>query len=137
MSKTRTFRVDNGRTLFKCHKCQGKRMIAVGPGVRSRSIRCAKCGESTRCVFNRRMTPREQQSGSVLMITSDGREFTVDLYDISPSGVGLDISVRDANKVAVGKDVNFKCNWNPQLLSQGVYVVRSVKGQRVGVEKRK
>lgn len=135
MGKTKSFRVENGRMLFKCHACQGKRMIAVGPGVRMRSIRCSKCGESTRCLFNRRLAQRESQSGTVLLLTSDGRELTVDLFDISLHGVGFDLSIRDTNKIAVGRHVQFKCSWNPQLLSKDRYVVRSVKGQRVGVER--
>lgn len=137
MARSKTLRVENGRTLFTCHACQSKRMISVGPGVRMRSLRCSKCGETTRCMFNRRITPRDQQSGSVLVQTSDGRELVVELFDISPHGVGFDLSVRDTNKLTVGRDIQFKCKWNPQLLSQGVYTVRSVKDQRVGVEKRK
>ncbi|MDK9708517.1 MAG: hypothetical protein OEL83_15855 [Desulforhopalus sp.] len=137
MARTKTLRVENGRALFTCHACQAKRMIAVGPGVRMRSMRCSKCGETTRCMFNRRITPREQQSGTVLVQTADGRELVVELFDISPHGVGFDLSVRDANKLTIGRDIQFKCKWNPQLLSQGVYIIRSVKDQRVGVEKRK
>ncbi len=134
MGKTKTFRVENGRMLFKCHLCQGKRMFAVAPGVRMRSLRCSKCGESTRCIFNRRQEQRELQSGTVLLQTSDGRELMVDLFDISLKGVGFDLSIRDLNKVAIGRDVQFKCSWNPQLFSQGRYVVRSITGQRVGVQ---
>jgi hypothetical protein len=134
MGKTKSFRVENGRMLFKCHLCQSKRMIAVAPGVRTRSLRCSKCGESTRCIFNRRQTQREQQSGTVLAQTSDGRELLVDLFDISMRGVGFDLSIRDINKIAIGRNVEFKCTWNPQLFNQGRYVVRSITGQRVGVE---
>ncbi|MBU1567277.1 MAG: hypothetical protein KJ630_16845 [Proteobacteria bacterium] len=136
MGKTKTFRVENGRMFFKCDLCQNKRMVAVGPGVRTRVLRCIKCGESTRCVFNRRMTQRESQTGSVFLQTSDGSELTVDLYDISLKGVGFDLSSRDTNKITVGRDVQFKCTWNPRLLGSGRYIVRSVKDQRVGVERR-
>ena len=136
MAKTKTFRVENGRLLFKCDMCQNKRTMSVAPGVRTRSVRCTKCGESTRCIFNRRLMPRESQSGTVFVETSDGRELTVDLNDISLRGVGFEISVRDTTKLSVGRDVQFKCTWNPGLFSQGRYTVRSIKGQRVGVEKR-
>ena len=136
MGKTKTFRVENGRLLFKCHFCESKRMVAVAPGVRMRSLRCSKCGESTRCIFNRRLAQREIQSGTVLVETSDGRELTVDLFDLSLNGVGFAISMRDTTKIAVGRDVQFKCKWNPQLFSSGRYIVRSVNGQRVGVERR-
>ena len=134
MGKTKSFRVENGRTLFKCHLCQSKRMVAVAPDVRTRSLRCSKCGESTRCIFNRRQEQREQQSGTVLLQTSDGRELMVDLFDISSKGVGFDLSSSDLNKITVGRDVQFKCTWNPQLFNQGRYVVRSITGQRVGVQ---
>jgi len=134
MGKTKSFRVENGRMLFKCHLCQSKRMVAVAPGVRTRSLRCSKCGESTRCIFNRRQAQREQQSGTVLAQTSDGRELMVDLFDISLKGVGFELSIRDINKIAIGRDVQFKCTWNPRLFSQGRYVVRSITGQRIGVE---
>ncbi len=136
MAKTKTYRVDNGRMLFRCPECQGKRMLSIGPGIRMRSIRCAKCGQSTRCIFNRRLTPREQQSGTVFLFTTDGRELLVDLFDLSQNGVGFDLSTRDMNKIIIGRDVQFKCTWNPHLLNHGRYVVRSVKGQRVGVERR-
>jgi hypothetical protein len=135
MGKTKIFRVENGRMLFKCPVCQGKRMLAVAPGVRMRSRRCSKCGESTRCIFNRRLAQREQQTGTVLVQTSDGGELKVHLFDISLNGVGFDLAARDMNKIAVGRDVQFKCAWNPRLFSQGRYVVRSVNGQRVGVER--
>jgi PilZ domain len=135
MSRTKTFRVENNRTFFKCPLCQGKRMFSVPSGVRTRSLRCSKCGESTRCKFNRRLIPRDQQHGAVLLQTGDGWEFTADLADISPRGVGFDLGFRDANKVNVGRDISLKCSWNPGLFINSRYVVRSVKGQRVGVEK--
>jgi hypothetical protein len=137
MARTKTFRVENGRMLFKCHACQGTRLFAVAPGVRMRSVRCAKCGETTRCIFNRRHAPRELQSGKILARTADGKELAVDLSDISPDGIGFEIAFRDAVKIAVGRDLQLKCTWNPHLLGQERYVVRSVIGQRVGVERRK
>ena len=136
MSKTKTFRVDNGRLLFKCQKCQSKRMITVPSGIRLKTLRCSKCGESIRCTFNRRQMAREQQCGSAWLLTGDGREFLVDLYDVSENGVGFDLSTRDINKLTVGRDVQFKCTWNPGLFSNARYVVRTVHGQRVGVERR-
>ncbi|MFH0781640.1 MAG: hypothetical protein V2B20_06750 [Pseudomonadota bacterium] len=134
MSKTRIFRVENGRMLFKCYQCDYKRMLTVGGGIRTKSIRCGRCGESTRCVLNRRLAERESQSGKVVLLTNDGREIPVDLFDISLRGVGFEVSIRDMNRIAVGRDVQLKCPWNAQLFSQGRYIVRSVKGQRVGVE---
>ena len=112
-------------------------MIAVGPGVRTRSMRCTKCGEITRSMLNRRVVERESQSGKVLVYVSDGRQIEADLFDISRDGVGFDVSIRDIMKITIGRDLTFKCPWNPQLLSQGRYVVKSIKGQRVGAERQK
>ncbi|TKB28276.1 hypothetical protein FCL47_01915 [Desulfopila sp. IMCC35006] len=135
MSKTQTFRVVGGRIHFKCHACQAKRMVTIPPGVRQRSIRCHKCGESTRASFNRRLVLREQQRGKVLVSTTDCSNIEVDLYDISLNGIGFDVSPRDIRKMTIGAQVQFRCTWNPRLLSQGRYIIRSIKGRRIGVER--
>lgn len=111
-------------------------MITVPSGIRSKTLRCGKCGESIRGTFNRRQLAREQQSGSVWLLIGDGREFKVDLYDVSQNGVGFDLSTRDMNKLTIGRDVQFKCTWNPKLFSNTRYVVRTIQGQRVGAERR-
>lgn len=135
MAKTQTFRVVGGRIHFKCHSCQGKRMVAIPPQVRRRSIRCHKCGEITHANFNRRLLQREQQKGKVLMFSGDGEYVEVDLYDLSPQGVGFDISIRDVRKISVGKEIQFRCTWNSKLFNQGRYVIRSIKGRRVGAQR--
>lgn len=134
MAKTVVFRVENGRMRFKCFACEKKRMVAVPPNVRQRSIRCHNCKEITRCSFNRRLDLREQQLGKVLLTTREGREIAVDLLDISPKGVGFDVAARDIKKIAVGREVKFRCNWNPRLFTRGRYVVKSIKGRRVGAQ---
>ena len=134
MAKTRTFRVVGGRIHFKCHACQSKRMVAIPPGVRKRSVRCNKCGEITRCDLNRRQIPREHQTGKVLMSAGDNSYIEVDLYDISLGGVGFDVSPRDIRKMSVGKEIQFKCTWNSRLFQQGRYIVRSIKGRRIGAQ---
>ncbi|MFW2366338.1 MAG: hypothetical protein ACN4GW_07965 [Desulforhopalus sp.] len=90
----------------------------------------------TRCVLNRRLDQREQQLGKVLVTTHDGFEFEGDLADISLYGVGFDVPIRGIKKISVGKELKFRCPWNPRLLSQGRYVVTSIKGQRVGAKMR-
>lgn len=135
MAKTRTFRVVDGRIHFKCHACQGKRMVAIAYEVRRRSLRCHKCGEITHANFNRRLIQREQQQGKVLMSTGDGTYVEVDLFDISQNGIGFDVTVRDIRKISVGKEVQFRCTWNSKLFSQGRYVVRSIKGRRIGAQR--
>jgi len=130
-----SFQVTNGRIHFKCSNCQAKRMISVPTGVRQRSLRCHRCGEITRCSFNRRYTGRERQSGKVLLYTGDGSQFEIDLYDISQRGVGFELHAKDIRRVAVGREVSFRCPWNPLLLSQGRYRIKSISGRRVGAEK--
>ena len=136
MSKTQIFRVVSGRIHFKCHACQAKRMVTIPPEVRQRSIRCQKCGELTRASFNRRVALREQQRGKVLVSTGNSSNLEVDLYDISLYGIGFDVAPRDIRKMAVGAEVQFRCTWNPRLLSQGRYIVRSIKGRRIGAQRR-
>lgn len=109
-------------------------MVTVPPGVRQRSVRCHKCTEVTRCNLNRRVIQREQQRGKVSAFLGDGRQLDVDLFDISLKGVGFDISHRDIGKVRTGKTVQFQCSWNPMLLSKGRFIIRSIKGQRIGAE---
>ena len=137
MAKTKTFRVVDGRIHFKCYSCGGKRMVAVPQHVRNRSFRCQKCGELTRCILNRRLDQREQQLGKVLVTTPDDTELEADLADISLYGVGFDIPLRVAKKISVGKEVKFRCPWNPRLLSRGQYIVTSIKGRRVGAKIRR
>ncbi len=135
MAKTQIFRVVGGRIHFKCHACQGKRMVSIPAQVRRRSIRCHKCGEITHANFNRRLVQREQQRGKVLMTPGDGVSIEVDLYDLSHQGVGFDIAFKDIRKISVGKEIQFRCTWNSRLFSQGRYVIRSIKGRRVGAQR--
>lgn len=135
MSKIRTFRVINGRTLFKCPACKANRMYTIPPAVRARTLRCFKCGETTRCIFNRRVVEREQQSGRVLLFCDDSKEIEVDLFDISRDGVGFEVSTRDIMRIVVGRQVYLKCPWNPSLFGNARYIIRSIKGQRVGAER--
>ncbi len=134
MIKTKSFKVVNGRFHFKCGECQTKRMMSIGPAIRKRSIRCHKCKELTRCVFNRRIESREQQCGKVLLTITDGRELDVSIYNISPHGVGFDMSIRDVKKISVGLAINLRCPWNLNLLGYGRYIVTSIRGNRIGAK---
>jgi hypothetical protein len=71
------------------------------------------------------------------MVTQDGQEHDIILYDISDKGVGFDIPVgiARAHLVSVGDMVKFRCDWNSQILGCSHYEVRSVRGQRVGALK--
>ena len=67
------------------------------------------------------------------MVFNDGREMNIDLTDISPSGVGFTIS-SGSKGVSLGQEVRLKCTWTSRLLDQGRYVVRNIKGRRIGAE---
>ena len=99
-----------------------------------RSIRCHKCKKLTRCVLNRRLESREQQLGKVLLTITSGRELDASLYDISPHGVGFNMSIRDVKKISVGMAINLRCPWNQNLLGYGHYIVTSIRGHRIGAK---
>ena len=67
------------------------------------------------------------------MVSSDGREVNINLNDISPGGAGFEIPSGNRG-VSLGQEVRLKCTWNSRLLDQGRYVVRNIKGRRIGVE---
>jgi hypothetical protein len=133
MAKRNTFRVINNHLLFKCTSCQTRRTLVLPKDIHRKSIRCHKCGEISHCIFNRRVTPRESQTGKAVMVFNDGREMTIDLTDISPNGVGFNIS-SGSRGVSLGLEVRLKCTWPSRLIDQGRYVVRNIKGRRIGAE---
>ena len=137
MAGTTTFQVINNRFLFRCTNCGAKRRLSAPPHLRRKNIRCFKCGELNKCGFNRRTTPRQQQSGKALLITKDGRELDITLTDISSRGIGLELSIKAmrSRAIKVGDPVQLICNWNPRLFSGCRFVVRNIKEQRVGVKK--
>jgi len=135
MAKTRTFRVIQGRMHFKCHNCQARRLYSVPPAVRQRTIQCHKCKERTRCSFNRRLSRREQQMGRVEVRLNDGVQIEVSLADISFNGVGFDVMYRDTRRMREGREIQFRCSWNPKLFGSDRYVIRSIKGQRIGAQR--
>jgi hypothetical protein len=71
------------------------------------------------------------------MTTNEGQDMVVHLHDISTSGVGLDIPIgaARARKLTPGHQVQFKCSWNPRLFNTGRFVVKNIKGQRIGVKR--
>jgi hypothetical protein len=89
----------------------------------------------TGCNLNRRNIKRDQQSGKVMMYNSQGRGIEVELNDISAVGVGFEIPYREMHRLAVGSEISFRCPWNPKILGQGRYYIRSINGRRVGAQK--
>jgi len=135
MGKMRTFKVINNRIQFICPACKAKKFAAVPRNLRRRTIRCTKCAEITCCILDRRVKPREQQSGKILMVTGE-RKLEVFLHDISMNGIGIDLPVKAlrSGKLTTGRQVSFKCSWNPRL-ANGNFIVNNIDGQRLGVEK--
>lgn len=138
MGRMIVFRVINNRMQFKCSSCAAKRNFPVQSSIRSKNMRCHKCDAITRCVLNRRITPRELHSGKAVMITGEGKEIAVNVHDIAMNGgIGLDIPIRAARArtVKIGQEVRFNCKWNPRLLGSGRFKVINCNGQRVGIKK--
>jgi len=135
MGKTRTFKVVSNRIKFICPTCKARKIAPVPRSLRRKNIKCYKCAEVTGCLLDRRLKPREIQNGKILMVTG-GRELEVFLHDISIDGIGVDMPVKTlrSGKLTEGRQVRFKCSWNPRLIN-GNFVVNNVKGQRIGVEK--
>jgi len=131
MARSRTFQVLSNRIKHVCLGCENKRVFSVPPQVRTRSIKCHKCGTRERVNLNRRTQPREAQAGRVTLKTSAGKEILTDLSDISSKGVGVILAMSSARALRVKEVVHFSCSWNPRLLS-GKYEIRSIRGNRVG-----
>lgn len=134
MAKSRIFQVRSNRIRFKCAECQTVRSLPVPPNVRRRSARCHKCGVITQCQLNRRLQPRESQSGKVTMVTRDGSEIDILLHDISPNGVGIKVPPGTARKLSLKQEVQFRCSWNSRLLAGKRYVVKNIKENYIGVQ---
>ena len=137
MGKTRNFDVVNNRIRFKCPSCGARRNSALPSNLRRKNIRCHKCGEIIRCMFNRRSRPRHTHLGKVEMITKDNKNLDVNLRDISAEGIGIEMPLGSlrSRKIAIGHQVRFKCRWNSQLLDAGYFTVTTIKDQRVGLKK--
>ena len=136
-NRTQNFKVVRNRMLFRCPICKAKRSVSVPQGVRKKNLRCHKCGEMVKCQLNRREFPREHLSGKMTMITHEGKEVDVFLSDKSAGGAGFDMSISAIrkNRIAVGQQVSFRCNWSPAIIGAGSFVIMNVNGQRIGVKK--
>lgn len=130
-----TFQVVHHKIRFKCHACNIKKYMAIPSEVRRRSIRCPNCGAITKGLMNRRKRPRDQQYGKCLLTTIGGKEIEIDLHDISQSGIGFDLPFKSARTLSLRQQFFLKCQWNPNLFGNNKYVIKSIKGRRVGAEK--
>lgn len=131
--KTKEYRIQDNRLLFKCPHC-GKRRTYTILDKRRKTIRCWECKGMTRCLFNRRPEQRESQSGMLTLKTLDGKEIRVMMRDISSRGVGFEVlKGKDMRALKKGKDVSLACNWSPAMIPQKRFRVQNINGFRVGV----
>lgn len=137
MGKTKIFKVTNNKIQFRCTECTAKRNLTIPQNIRRKNIKCHGCGELVKCVFNRRHTIRESLSGKIIATTHSGNDLDVDLYDLSQNGIGIDMPVKTArlNRLAIGNTIRFRCAWNPKMLPACNYIVKNIKGQRIGAQK--
>ncbi|MCG6929654.1 MAG: hypothetical protein LJE64_03790 [Desulfofustis sp.] len=130
--KTKEFRVQDNRLLFKC-PCCGKRRNYTLLNVRRKNIKCSECGEITKCVFNRRPELRERQSGLLTLTTREGKEIEVMLRDISSKGVGFEVlKGKDLRALKKKQDISVTCSWNPRMFRKSRFRVQNINGLRVG-----
>jgi DNA-directed RNA polymerase subunit RPC12/RpoP len=121
------FRVlaDN-RLLFVCPSCSKRRIYPILTIQRS-AIRCQSCGAFTRCVFKQR---------PVILRTREGKKIQVFLLDISSTGVGFEVqNSRDARALRMGQVVMLTCDWNPGLIPEARFIIKSISGYKIGVAK--
>ncbi len=135
MARSKLYHVYNGRIRHCCSTCGNKRSFSVPPHIKTRSISCYKCGERERVRLNHRVQPRESQRGKITMTTACGNQIPTNLHDISDRGVGTMVDHSFARTLSVKETVHFKCSWNPRLLT-GMFVIRSINGNRVGLQHR-
>lgn len=134
MRRAKTYQVRDNRIRYICDHCDAKRSLPVPPHLRIRSIICHQCGTKAKCHLNRRQHTREQQSGKAIMMLNTGREVDIDLQDISPAGVGVDVKPGGSRMLRLQDEVKFKCGWNPNLFANGRFIIKSIKGSRIGIQ---
>lgn len=134
MARTKTYRVIDNRFHFKCDECGAKRNLAVPSGKRSKTVKCYRCGHFSRCALNRRGLRREKQSGKALMTLPGGKQFAIDIRDISFGGVGVNVAPGNGRMLNLRWEVKLECSWNSKLFSRGRYIIKNIQGDRVGIQ---
>ena len=70
------------------------------------------------------------------MRTKEGKKIQVILLDISSEGVGVEVqNSRDARILKMGQTVMLTCDWNPGLLPEAQFIIKSISGYKIGVKK--
>lgn len=131
--KTKEFRLQENRLLFKCPHCGKRRTYTILNHVRRKCVRCDRCEEKTNCKFDRRPELRESQSGLLTLKTWSGREMAVMMRDISSRGVGFEVQRgKDLRSIKKGQEISLACNWNPRLIPKTRFKIQNIHGFRVG-----
>jgi hypothetical protein len=131
--KSKEFRIQENRLLFKCPFCGRRRNYTI-LNLRRKTIKCCYCQEMTRCIFNRRPEQREAQSGLLSVKTREGKEIIVMMRDKSSRGIGFEIMKgKDARRIKKGQEVSLSCNWSPAMIPKARFRVQNISGFRVGV----
>ena len=131
--KTKEFRVQENRFLFKCPYCGEKRNFTI-LDIRSKKIECSDCRGITTCLFNRRPEQRERLSGMLTLRTIKNTEIEVMMRDISARGIGFEVRKGfDLRLIKLSDDISLSCNWSPTLIPKSRFRVQNINGFRVGV----
>ncbi len=131
--KTKEFRIQDNRLIFKCPHCGYRRNYTLF-NVRRKNIRCDGCGDKIRCLFNRRPDLRESQSGLLTVKTRDGKEIIVMMRDISARGIGFEVQTgKDLRSIKKGQEISLTSDWNPRMIPRSRFKVQNINGFRVGV----
>ena len=131
--KTKEFRLQENRLLYKCPNCCKRRNYTF-LNIRRKTIKCYYCGGMIRCVFNRRPEQREVQSGLLTLKTIEGKEISVMMRDISSKGIGFEVKKgKDLRSIKKGQEILLVPNWNYTKIPKSRFRVQTINGFRVGV----
>ena len=131
--RSKTCNVVEGRIRVSCPRCERKWYLAVGGGVRKKSVRCT-CGLSTQYTLNHRTALRESTCGKALLFLANGRQCPVYLCDMSLGGVGFNVPHQYVRAIATGQEVQIKYRaMNGSSLQRKIRIC-SVANTRVGAQ---
>jgi len=68
------------------------------------------------------------------MTLQSGKEIPTHIHDISQGGVGIEVVPGGARSLSIKEEVRIKCGWNPRLFAAGRYIIKSINGNRIGLQ---
>ena len=127
-----TCRVHGGSVRIICPQCKKRIIFSVRTNEKNRTITCHHCKRKIPCVLNRRHTVREAQAGKARLDLMTDKHIVISLRDISCNGVGFSVSLGQAKKFFVGKEISsIMCDWNPRFPHYKL-IVRNISGGNIG-----